>query len=121
MHITTHVLDLTRGAGAGGLEVVLQRCDDTGRWLEIGATTTGPDGRAGWPGPGPRPAGTYAMRFLTGAYFARVGQPTCFPEVVVLVTLAAGDGHCHLPLLLGPFGYSAYRGTWSGSSVSAGE
>ena len=47
----------------------------------------------------------------TGAYFAKQGTSTFYPEVVVVVELADPSAHYHVPLLLSPFAYSTYRGS----------
>jgi 5-hydroxyisourate hydrolase len=56
-------------------------------------------------------AGTYRMRFDTGAYFAKQGLGTFFPAVIVEFTVTDTAEHHHVPLLLSPFGYSTYRGS----------
>ena len=49
------------------------------------------------------------MVFGTGAYFARSGQRTFYPEAAV--TFRRDSGHYHVPLVLSPFAYSTYRGS----------
>jgi 5-hydroxyisourate hydrolase len=56
-------------------------------------------------------AGTYRMRFDSGAYFAKQGLGTFFPAVIVEFTVTDTAEHHHVPLLLSPFGYSTYRGS----------
>lgn len=109
--ISTHVLDTALGRPAAGVEVVLEAADGTG-WRELARGVTDADGRVGalLPG-GPPAAGDYRLRFVTGDYFARGGQPVFYPEVEVRVRFAAAGGKFHLPLLLSPFGYSTYRGS----------
>ena len=51
------------------------------------------------------------MVFDTGAYFARSGQRTFYPEVTVSFVVDHADGHYHVPLVLSPFAYSTYRGS----------
>jgi 5-hydroxyisourate hydrolase len=36
---------------------------------------------------------------------------TFYPEVVVVFETTPDEAHYHVPLLLGPFGYTTYRGT----------
>jgi 5-hydroxyisourate hydrolase len=50
------------------------------------------------------------LTFETGAYFAAMSRATCFPRVEVIFVPAAGARY-HIPLLLSPFGYTAYRGS----------
>jgi 5-hydroxyisourate hydrolase len=107
--ITTHVLDTSLGQPAAGVPVTLDIADGDG-WRRIGAGTTDGDGRLRslFPDDAPRVAGTYRLRFDTGAYFA--GRP-CFYPFVEIAFLVVKPGHHHVPLLLSPFGYSTYRGS----------
>ncbi len=109
-HVTTHVLDAARGEPAGGVAVRLERSDDA-TWVTLAATRTDRDGRCGSLGPERLDAGTYRLRFDTGAYFAEQQQDTFYPEVLVVFRLADRDQHYHVPLLLSPFAYSTYRGS----------
>jgi 5-hydroxyisourate hydrolase len=55
----------------------------------------------------------YSLTFDTEAYFGGRGIKTFFPEVEVKFVVR-GDGkseHYHVPVLLGPFGYTTYRGS----------
>jgi 5-hydroxyisourate hydrolase len=49
--------------------------------------------------------------FQTGAYFAALGEPSFFPRVTVEFEIAERDEHYHVPLLLSPYGFTAYRGS----------
>ena len=53
---------------------------------------------------------SWRLVFETGAYFK--GE-TFWPVVELVVLIDQGDerGHWHIPLLLGPFGYTTYRGS----------
>jgi 5-hydroxyisourate hydrolase len=105
--VSTHVLDVARGAPAQGIPVVLERLDDGGQ-TSIGAAVTDADGRASLvPDAAPALAGgRYRLTFDTAAYGAAF-----YPQVIVVVELAAGCGHTHIPLLLSAFGYTTYRGS----------
>ena len=52
------------------------------------------------------------MRFETKEYFDKEGVPAFYPFVEIVFTVAAQE-HYHIPLLLNPFGYSTYRGSWN--------
>jgi len=109
--ISTHVLDTSRGQPAVGVPVILER-DEAGDWVELARGVTDTDGRlSGLLPTGPPTAGDYRLRFLTAAYFARVGDAIFYPEVILQVRFTAPGGKYHLPLLLSPFGYSTYRGS----------
>ncbi|KAI4625755.1 hypothetical protein J4E80_002888 [Alternaria sp. BMP 0032] len=55
----------------------------------------------------------YSLTFDTERYFGERGVKTFFPEVEVkfLVRQEAKGEHYHVPVLLGPFGYTTYRGS----------
>ena len=69
------------------------------------------DGRLPALGPERLDAGTYRLRFDTGAWFAGTATDGFYPEVVVTFTIADAEQHHHVPLLLSPYGYSTYRGS----------
>jgi 5-hydroxyisourate hydrolase len=112
--VSTHVLDTAAGRPAAGVGVTLERLDAAGLApVSLGRGVTDADGRlrdllaAG----APLAAGTYRLRFDVGAYFARAGRDTFYPEVIVCFHVGAREEHYHVPLLLSPFGYSTYRGS----------
>jgi 5-hydroxyisourate hydrolase len=108
--VTTHVLDATSGRPAAGVQASLER--RTGAdWQEVASGRTDADGRIGDLGPADLAPDTYRVRFQVGPYFADRGQPTFYPEVVILFTLDDPDAHYHVPLLLSPYAYSTYRGS----------
>ncbi|MEO8908037.1 MAG: hydroxyisourate hydrolase [Microbacteriaceae bacterium] len=107
--ISTHILDTARGRGASGVSVQLHgRSGDA--WELIAAGATDDNGRIMQLGPDALPAGAYRLTFDTGAYFAGQSTQTFFPEVALTFTVAEGEAHYHVPLLLSPFAYSTYRG-----------
>ncbi|XP_023645067.1 uric acid degradation bifunctional protein TTL isoform X2 [Capsella rubella] len=119
--ITTHVLDVSRGAPAAGVEVHLEVWSGTtgpslgheggGVWSIMGTSATDKDGRSG-----PlmdlvealKP-GTYRISFNTAKYC-----PGCFfpyVSIVFQVTESQKWEHFHVPLLLSPFSFTTYRGS----------
>ena len=56
-------------------------------------------------------AGPHHLVFATGAYFARTGRDTFYPEVTVTFEVDPGEEHYHVALLLSPFSYTTYRGS----------
>jgi 5-hydroxyisourate hydrolase len=107
--VTTHILDTVHGRPAGGVHVVLERLGDSVEALAAGRSDE--DGRVDGLGPDRLEPGDYRLRFATAAYFAALGRTALYPEVVVVFTVDDPDQHYHLPLLLGPFSYSTYRGS----------
>ncbi len=108
--ITTHVLDTSQGRPAAGVPVRLEHLAD-GEPSPVAEASTDGDGRVRELGPDGLPPGTYRVVFDTGAYFARSGQRTFYPEVTVSFLVEAANGHYHVPLVLSPFAYSTYRGS----------
>ncbi|KAG2672001.1 hypothetical protein I3760_13G017800 [Carya illinoinensis] len=120
--ITTHVLDVSRGCPAAGIEVRLEMWKgtqprplfgetDIGGWIFQGSSTTDNDGRSGQltsivnvvdPG-------IYRISFNTGKY----NPAGFFPYVSVVFEIRESQGkeHFHVPLLLSPFSFSTYRGS----------
>jgi 5-hydroxyisourate hydrolase len=108
MSLSTHVLDATTGRPAAGVTVRLEFWTSTG-WAAAWARTTDADGRI--PELGSPVAGRHRITFATGEYFAARGIATFYPEVSVVFEVTDPDQHHHVPLLLGPFGYTTYRGS----------
>ena len=104
--ITTHVLDTARGRPAPGVPVVLERAVGSG-WDPVGRGTTDADGRASELLASPPEPGRYRLTFDTGTYL----PGGFYPQVSVIFIVEDGEEHCHVPLLLSPFGYSTYRGS----------
>ncbi|OAG25266.1 Hydroxyisourate hydrolase [Alternaria alternata] len=127
--ITCHVLDTTLGRPGPNIPVTLTLHPATAANAESptkfsGLTNT--DGRVvSWTPSSPFSSASleevfkqegdqkYTLSFDTEAYFGERGVKTFFPEVEVkfLVRQEAKGEHYHVPVLLGPFGYTTYRGS----------
>jgi 5-hydroxyisourate hydrolase len=111
--LTTHVLDLVRGLGAGDLGVTLRRLDPDP--ADLGETHLDAGGRAVLlSGPDFVP-GRYELVFKVGAYHQATGQapsedPPFLHEVPIRFGVADAGMHVHVPLLVSLYGYSTYRG-----------
>ena len=110
--LTTHVLDTASGSPASGLLIRLEKSVN-GEFEGLGEGTTNADGRLDAPllDAGDWGAGIYRIRFETGAYFASRKTSCFYPHVEVVFEVRAPNEHHHVPLLLSPFGFSAYRGS----------
>ncbi|XP_019463508.1 PREDICTED: uric acid degradation bifunctional protein TTL isoform X2 [Lupinus angustifolius] len=120
--ITTHVLDVSRGAPAAGIEVLLEAwrgtqprptfgVADSGSWIVQGSSTTDSDGRSGQllsivddVNPG-----IYRISFNTGMYNPNGFFP--YVSIVFEILESQKKQHFHVPLLLSPFSFSTYRGS----------
>ncbi|MEQ1506911.1 MAG: hydroxyisourate hydrolase [Myxococcota bacterium] len=107
--ISTHVLDLVHGGPAAGVPVVLERLD--GEWHALFDGVTDHDGRVPALRVYKAPRCAYRITFDTDAWFAAAHLHGFYPVVQVVFVVPPGDAHHHVPLLLGPYGYSTYRGS----------
>ena len=72
---------------------------------------TGPDGRiTDLPPLGPDGPATARLVFAVRDYLLASHGTAFFPEITIAFTAGPGE-HCHVPLLLSPFGYATYRGS----------
>jgi 5-hydroxyisourate hydrolase len=111
--ITTHVLDTAQGRPAARVAVVLEQSVGKHEWQTIAYGETDADGRLKdlMPAGVAMTPGVYRLVFDTHSYFAAQGKPTFYPHVIVVFQTQPGDTHYHVPLLVGPFGYTTYRGS----------
>lgn len=111
--ITTHILDVSSGRPAAGVDVALETQESVERWLHVGQGTTDADGRLRTllPAEAPLTPGTYRLVFQTRPYFERAGVRSFFPHITVVFEVVSGESHYHVPLLVSPYGYSTYRGS----------
>jgi 5-hydroxyisourate hydrolase len=109
--LSTHVLDLTRGAPAAGMRIELWRQDGSPRLLRTVATNA--DGRTDAPllGAGEVAAGSYELVFLVREYFSGRGVECPFLDRVPVRFHLAEGMTAHVPLLVSPWAYSTYRGS----------
>lgn len=114
--LTTHVLDIARGAPAAGLEIDLIHIDDDKQTV-IKTVVTNADGRCDVPllEGDALVRGRYQLVFHAASYLRKMGDdlPT-FPfldDIVIAFGIDHSDQHYHVPLLLSAYGYSTYRGS----------
>ena len=115
--LTTHVLDVTRGAPAERVKIELYELAVEGERTLVADVSTNADGRTDAPLIGAKDArvGRFELVFHAGDYFRRQGVKTAEPPFLDLIPLrfAIADpaAHYHVPLLVSPWSYSTYRGS----------
>ena len=106
--ITTHVLDAVLGKPAAGVSVRLEKQENLA-WIIVQESATDADGRCR-DLTNDAVAGRYRLTFSTGAYLARKGRASIYPEIAITFN-CSGKEHYHLPLLLSDNSYTTYRGS----------
>jgi 5-hydroxyisourate hydrolase len=112
-HISTHVLDISSGQPARDVPVRLERRGAAGNWQQLAGGTTDTDGRCPLllAADQALTPGIYRLAFDTEAYFADRNLDALYPSVEITFQVRDGEQHFHIPLLLGPHGYTTYRGS----------
>ncbi len=110
MTLSAHVLDISRGKPASGIDVVLYALEGDER-RELARAQTNADGRIPSPFGAELHAGEYELEFSAGAYFAARDERAFYDRIPVRFRLTDEAAHYHVPLLLSPWGYSTYRGS----------
>lgn len=117
--ISCHALNTITGKPAAGLPVVLSLYLDPEPIVQFNATTN-KDGRVtSWEETGMTvqeardtiPHGFWTLTFDTGSWFSEQGVDCFYPEIVIKFRLDSDVPHYHVPLLLGPWSYTTYRGS----------
>jgi 2-oxo-4-hydroxy-4-carboxy-5-ureidoimidazoline decarboxylase len=110
-HLSAHVLDTARGKAAEGIRIELFR-----EGVLIKEAVTNHDGRTDAPllADGPLRIGRYELRFHIEDYYAgssNVPDPPWYDVIPIRFGVAEPEGHYHIPLLLGAWTYTTYRGS----------
>ena len=110
-HLSAHVLDTARGRAAEGVKIELFR-----EGVLTSQAVTNHDGRSDEPllPDGPLRIGRYELRFHVEDYFAgwpNVTDPPWYDVIPVRFGVSEPEGHYHIPLLLGAWTYTTYRGS----------
>jgi 5-hydroxyisourate hydrolase len=110
--LSTHVLDLTSGVPAEGVNIELWKLERTEKHL-VAYLLTNQDGRVS-----PQmieQAGEYQMLFYIGDYFKsrnnQLSEPMFLDKVPIQFGVEMGNRNYHIPLLISPWGYQTYRGS----------
>lgn len=110
-HLSCHVLDTARGKAAEGIKIELFR-----EGVLILQTVTNQDGRTQAPllSGEPLRIGRYELRFDVEEYYAgwpNVSEPPWYDIIPIRIGVSEPEGHYHVPLLLGSWTYTTYRGS----------
>ncbi|GKS56485.1 5-hydroxyisourate hydrolase [Nitrospira sp.] len=105
--------NLVTGQPAHGVPAPPERRASLRTWRAVAQDRTNEAGRLdGLLPPATRPqSDAYRLPFDVATYFRSQSVPSFHPEVVITFTARETDRHCHIPLLLGLLGYTAYRGS----------
>jgi 5-hydroxyisourate hydrolase len=114
--LSTHVLDISKGKAAQGVEVHLhsfEKEDKMIKWNFLSSNITDSNGRISKTflsrtqkhGPG-----VYKLTFFTGDYFKANKMDSFYPQIEVIFNIT-DQTHYHVPITLSNFGYSTYRGS----------
>lgn len=135
--ITCHVLNTVSGTPASGLQATLSLLRATTSATTGGTSTTtasttsfsartNEDGRvkewepaargdkslaAVMDGFAPGERVPWSIRFEVGPWYEERGVESFWPEVEVKFYVKAGERHYHVPVLVGPWTYTTYRGS----------
>ena len=111
--ISTHILDIVHGKPARDVAVRLEKQHPPADWRVLHSMRTDQDGRCAQllEQPEDVSAGIYRLIFDTGSYFALQKVNALYPVVEVPFQAQDGESHFHIALLLGPNGYTTYRGS----------
>jgi hydroxyisourate hydrolase len=110
--LSTHVLDLTRGGPAVGMEIELWQLGEKPAQLKV--VVTNADGRTDAPllAGGEMVASDYQLVFKIKDYFDRRGvECSFFVYAAIFFRIADTTANYHVPLLVTPWAYNTYRGS----------
>jgi 5-hydroxyisourate hydrolase len=109
VRLSTRVIDSSFGVLAADVRVVLRRRAEDG-WAQLAVGRTGSDGGlADWH-EGPLGTGTYQLEFDIDGYYAALGSVPLHPRVIVEFRVSDPTLDLHLPLLVTPNSFHAFRG-----------
>lgn len=110
--LSTHVLDLTHGRPAAGMEIELWFLAEETKQLKV--VRTNQDGRTDEPllATAEMRAGDYQLVFKIKDYFATHGVDCpFFVYAAIFFRISDPNASYHVPLLVTPWGYNTYRGS----------
>jgi 5-hydroxyisourate hydrolase len=109
--LSSHILDISSGAPASGVPVILEKYDETTKiWSYVDEKTTDKNGRiTDFLNYKDTKNGIYKLRFLVADYFKSKKTESFYPFIEVVFQIKDAN-HYHVPITLSSYGYSTYRG-----------
>ncbi len=109
--LSSHILDITSGAPASGVPVILEKFDETTKiWSFVDEKTTDKNGRiTDFMNYKNAKNGIYKLRFLIADYFKSKKTESFYPFIEVVFQIK-DTNHYHVPITLSNYGYATYRG-----------
>ena len=114
-HLSTHVLDTSKGIPAKGVTWTIYKIEDRRKRINSGETNI--DGRTNDPllSGNTFEAGVYEIVFEVAKYFEKSGtsliEEPFLDSIPIRFRIFNGNRNYHVPLLVSPYGYSTYRGS----------
>ena len=110
-HLSSHILDITKGTPAAGVTIKLERYDEKGKtWNFVAEKVTDKNGRITDFLPSAKPhRGIFKLTYLTQPYFQKSRIESFYPFIEVVFRIK-DEKHYHVPITLSAYGYSTYRG-----------
>jgi 5-hydroxyisourate hydrolase len=114
--LTTHVLDVTTGKPAEGVQIDFFVAEGETYRL-VRSVVTNADGRVAEPllTADTIKVGQYQLVFHIADYFSKLGtvlpKPPFLDKAVVQFGISDATSHYHVPLLASPWSYTTYRGS----------
>jgi 5-hydroxyisourate hydrolase len=109
--ISTHVVNIERGAPAAGIHVTLYRLSDDGRPLRLTQALTDADGRIPDLLERPLVVGEYRLEFDPATNADATPADPFFRRISFDLRIADASRSYHVPLLLASHSITTYRGS----------
>lgn len=108
--LSTHILDISKGAPAPNVDIWLYKLGSDGKtWQLVSKGVTDKNGRIANFLPGNNNDGTYKLQFFTYNYFKSQNLESIYPYVDLVFSIK-GKNHYHIPITMSANGYATYRG-----------
>lgn len=109
--LSSHILDVSRGAPATGVNIKLEKYNEQKKvWTFIDQKNTDMNGRiTDFLSTEKSNLGIYKLTYFTSEYFEKTKTDSFYPFIEVVFQIKDRQ-HYHVPITLSAYGYSTYRG-----------